>query len=115
MEYLHALTPAIIHRDLKSLNVLRSVDGVFKVCDFGLVRNRNIAAGTPNYMAPGKIINRRITLLYVYMLIGPLTMLWEFRAFHICVKIPIVLSINLNCHYYLYLQYFRRVTGRTQF
>lgn len=51
-EYLHSFTPAIIHRDLKSLNVLRANDGVLKVCDFGLVKNRNVTAGTPSYMAP---------------------------------------------------------------
>jgi serine/threonine protein kinase len=53
MEYLHALSPAVIHRDLKTHNVLRAQNGSFKICDFGLVKNRNITAGTPAYMAPG--------------------------------------------------------------
>jgi serine/threonine protein kinase len=53
MEYLHALSPAIIHRDLKSHNILRSQNGVYKVCDFGLVKVRHTTAGTPAYMAPG--------------------------------------------------------------
>lgn len=53
MEYLHSLSPAIIHRDLKSLNVLKSFDGSFKLCDFGLVRVKHTTAGTPAYMAPG--------------------------------------------------------------
>jgi serine/threonine protein kinase len=52
MEYLHSLKPAIVHRDLKSHNVLRSHDGKLKVCDFGLVKVRNTQAGTPAYMAP---------------------------------------------------------------
>eukprot|EP01039_Chlorochromonas_danica_P001075 gene1075-1165_t len=52
MEYLHSLSPAIIHRDLKSHNVLRSFEGQYKICDFGLVKNRNTMAGTPAYMAP---------------------------------------------------------------
>jgi len=52
MEYLHAQRPAIIHRDLKSHNVLRAFDGSLKVCDFGLVQCRNPQAGTPAYMAP---------------------------------------------------------------
>jgi len=53
VEYLHSLSPSIIHRDLKTLNVLRSYEGIYKLCDFGLVHNRNVAAGTPAYMAPG--------------------------------------------------------------
>lgn len=53
VEYLHSLSPAIIHRDLKSHNILKSFDGYYKICDFGLVHNRNIGAGTPAYMAPG--------------------------------------------------------------
>ena len=56
MEYLHALNPAIIHRDLKSHNVLRSHNGVYKVCDFGLVKVKHTTAGTPAYMAPGEYI-----------------------------------------------------------
>eukprot|EP01031_Cornospumella_fuschlensis_P036760 gene36760-44592_t len=52
MEYLHSLSPAIIHRDLKSHNILKSYEGNYKLCDFGLVKNRNTTAGTPAYMAP---------------------------------------------------------------
>lgn len=52
MEYLHSLKPCIIHRDLKSHNVLRSFNGALKLCDFGLVSVRNSRAGTPAYMAP---------------------------------------------------------------
>jgi serine/threonine protein kinase len=58
MEYLHALKPTIIHRDLKSHNVLRAADGSMKVCDFGLVMIKNTTAGTPAYMAPELIENR---------------------------------------------------------
>ena len=58
MEYLHSLRPAIVHRDLKSQNVLRAMDGSMKVCDFGLVSVRTAQAGTPPYMAPGRIGNR---------------------------------------------------------
>lgn len=55
MEYLHSLSPPIIHRDLKTHNVLRDYNGSYKICDFGLVCNKTVAAGTPAYMAPGKI------------------------------------------------------------
>lgn len=58
MEYLHSLKPAVIHRDLKALNVLRSSDGVLKLCDFGLVSNKISAAGTPGYMAPELFQNK---------------------------------------------------------
>lgn len=58
MEYLHALSPAIIHRDLKSLNVLQAYDGSMKICDFGLVKVRNTQAGTPAYMAPELLDNK---------------------------------------------------------
>jgi hypothetical protein len=37
MEYLHSLSPSIIHRDLKSLNILKATNGSLKICDFGLV------------------------------------------------------------------------------
>jgi serine/threonine protein kinase len=56
MEYLHSQRPCIIHRDLKSHNVLRSFNGAIKLCDFGLVKVRNTRAGTPAYMAP-ELIN----------------------------------------------------------
>jgi serine/threonine-protein kinase TNNI3K len=55
------LSPAIIHRDLKSHNILKADNGSFKLCDFGLVRNRNAAAGTPAYMAPELLNNGNFT------------------------------------------------------
>jgi len=65
LEYLHAVKPAaIIHRDIKSHNILRAVDGTMKLCDFGLVKVRNTQAGTPAYMAPelleGKSFNKSV-------------------------------------------------------
>eukprot|EP01036_Dinobryon_divergens_P032656 gene32656-42296_t len=58
MEYLHSLSPPIIHRDLKSLNILKAFNGSLKICDFGLVKNKNTTAGTPAYMAPELLENR---------------------------------------------------------
>ena len=57
MVYLH---PNIVHRDLKSQNVLLDADGGAKVCDFGIAKFKdrtfvstvNGQAGTPAYMAP---------------------------------------------------------------
>ncbi|KAL3579435.1 hypothetical protein D5086_020939 [Populus alba] len=66
MNYLHQFRPPIIHRDLKSLNLL--VDSAYKVkiCDFGLSRSKaktyissTDAAGTPEWMAPEVLRNEQ--------------------------------------------------------
>ncbi len=58
MKYLHyELVPALIHRDVKSHNVLVTDDRVMKLCDFGLVTTKSTTAGTPNYMAPELLRN----------------------------------------------------------
>ena len=38
MNYLHSSNPVIVHRDLKSPNLLVDKNWVVKVCDFGLSR-----------------------------------------------------------------------------
>ena len=55
--YMHAL--GIVHRDIKSHNILVNDDFHVKVCDFGLAKftadlNKGSMqyAGTPTYMAP---------------------------------------------------------------
>ncbi|CAM6084867.1 unnamed protein product [Calypogeia fissa] len=59
MNYLHRSNPPIVHRDLKSPNLLVDKNWTVKVCDFGLSRFKANAflssrsgAGTPEWMAP---------------------------------------------------------------
>jgi serine/threonine protein kinase len=57
--YLHSQTPTVVHRDLKSLNVILDLGLNIKLCDFGLteqmerthITKRN-NGGSPRYMAP---------------------------------------------------------------
>ncbi|MCO5550891.1 hypothetical protein L7F22_004385 [Adiantum nelumboides] len=64
MNYLHNSTPVIVHRDLKSPNLLVDKNWVVKVCDFGLSRMKHSTflsskstAGTPEWMAPEVLRN----------------------------------------------------------
>lgn len=58
IEYLHSLSPPVIHRDLKSSNIfINGTDGIVKIGDLGLaIRMENGPvqglAGTLGYMAP---------------------------------------------------------------
>jgi len=59
LSYLHTRRPSIIHRDMKSMNVLISADSRAKINDFGLARIRqrsnasmHTTVGTPNWQAP---------------------------------------------------------------
>ncbi|XP_015088826.1 serine/threonine-protein kinase CTR1-like isoform X1 [Solanum pennellii] len=59
MNYLHKRKPPVVHRDLKSPNLLVDKKYTVKVCDFGLSRlkantflSSKSAAGTPEWMAP---------------------------------------------------------------
>ncbi|XVE89824.1 hypothetical protein DITRI_Ditri20bG0025400 [Diplodiscus trichospermus] len=64
MNCLHTSTPTIVHRDLKSPNLLVDKNWTVKVCDFGLSRLKHntflsskSTAGTPEWMAPEVLRN----------------------------------------------------------
>ena len=68
VDFLHSQEPPVIHRDLKSLNVVLSSDGTAKLVDFGLggflphiagelASQDKGAKGTPAYMAPEVIMS----------------------------------------------------------
>jgi eukaryotic-like serine/threonine-protein kinase len=58
--YLHTLMPAVIHRDIKPQNLIRSADGRISLVDFGAVQDTyhhtvtggSTVVGTYGYMAP---------------------------------------------------------------
>ncbi|KAL8153965.1 hypothetical protein V2J09_011725 [Rumex salicifolius] len=59
INYLHCLSPPVVHWDLKSPNLLVDRNWTVKVCDFGLSRFKSntfisskSVAGTPEWMAP---------------------------------------------------------------
>jgi eukaryotic-like serine/threonine-protein kinase len=60
LSYLHTLVPAVIHRDIKPQNLIRSKDGHISLVDFGAVQDTyhhtvtggSTVVGTYGYMAP---------------------------------------------------------------
>jgi len=63
--YLHAQNPTIVHRDLKSLNVVLDLSLNIKICDFGLTEpmerthiTKKNNGGSPRYMAPELFDNK---------------------------------------------------------
>lgn len=63
--YLHSQNPVVVHRDLKSLNVVLDLNLNLKLCDFGLTESMDRThitkknnGGSPRYMAPELFDNR---------------------------------------------------------
>lgn len=81
LEYIH--NKGIIHRDIKSNNVLLYDDNTIKICDFGLSKRventKKNKCGTPNYMPP-EVLNGEdhtpmsdiwsLGVMLYYMIIG---------------------------------------------
>ncbi|KAF4319571.1 hypothetical protein BBO99_00006459 [Phytophthora kernoviae] len=64
LTYLHSLKPSVIHRDLKSRNVLLNSDMEAKLSDFGISRERHdrtmtAGVGTSLWMAPEVMLGER--------------------------------------------------------
>lgn len=71
--YMHQLSPPVIHRDLKPGNILvNKITAVTKICDMGLSKLKTRVAttqtngimGTPQYLAPECLIERKTGTLH---------------------------------------------------
>ncbi|KAM0746890.1 kinase-like protein, partial [Meredithblackwellia eburnea MCA 4105] len=92
VEYLHTRTPSIIHRDIKSSNVLITQNGTAKINDFGLARvktsTRSVIrslVGTVNWQAPELWVphpryNEKVDVYSVGLVF------WEILQWHMPVK-----------------------------
>ncbi len=74
LAYLHELSPAVIHRDVKPANIMRRSDGTLVLIDFGSVRDAlkdsvgggSTVAGTFGYMAPEQLVGDATPAVDVY-------------------------------------------------
>lgn len=63
IEYIHKLTPPVIHRDIKPQNIIVTSEDEVKLTDFGIakvlmenVQKNTLMKGTPVYMSPEQIM-----------------------------------------------------------
>ena len=86
--YLHDLTPAVIHRDIKPQNIIRAEDGRIFLVDFGAVRQSyqttmargSTVVGTFGYMAPEQFIGQAFEATDLYCLGATLLFLLTHRS-----------------------------------
>ena len=83
MCYLHSLSPPMIHRDLKTTNLLVDRGMNVKICDFGMSRFKvddkiMSAVGTVQFAAPEVLRNERYTEKADLFSFG--TVLWELHT-----------------------------------
>jgi len=83
MVYLHSSTPPIVHRDLKSPNILLNADNKSLVADFGLSRvyssrSMTVQVGTPFWMAPEVLLAQKYDTKVDVFSYG--VILWELVA-----------------------------------
>nr|KJB28745.1 hypothetical protein B456_005G067300 [Gossypium raimondii] len=112
MNYLHHCNPTIVHRDLKSSNLLVDKNWTVKVGDFGLSRLKHATflttktgKGTPQWMAPEVLRNEPSDEKYVAN---------DFSSlFHFTQHIPIPEPNRVHHFYSLLTLYFLFFLGNT--
>nr|AGY55072.1 mitogen-activated protein kinase kinase kinase [Dunaliella salina] len=82
MNYLHSIGPKVVHRDLKSPNLLVDMDWTIKIADFGMSFANALTSstpksstGTPHWMAPEVLRSERATAASDVFSYG--VILWE--------------------------------------